>query len=24
VWTGRFTLTYKIPHGNRTYEQPAK
>jgi outer membrane immunogenic protein len=24
VWTGRFTVTYKIPHGNRTYEQPAK
>jgi outer membrane immunogenic protein len=24
VWTGRFTLTYKIPHGNRTYEEPLK
>ncbi len=24
VWTGRFTLTYKIPHGNRTYADPIK
>lgn len=24
VWTGRFTLTYKIPHGHRTYEDPMK
>jgi outer membrane immunogenic protein len=24
VWTGRFTLTYKIPHGHRTYEEPIK
>ena len=24
VWTGRFTLTYKIPHGHHTYAEPAK